>query len=158
VVTANGSVGAFGDAKFYGDLPDLGKHVSDVVAIAPPPTARATTRGRGRGLLHICDAKFHGSLPGIHLRVKDVVGVVATPSGQGYLLVGSDGGVFTFGAPAFTGRYRALASTYTTSGPSCHLPRDWVTYSWCRRWRVQFPAPGPSSTARCRESTSAFLT
>jgi hypothetical protein len=104
VVTANGSVRASGDAKFYGDLPDLGKHVSDVVAIAP------TTDGRGYylvgadgGFFTFGDAKFHGSLPGIHLHVKDVVGVVATPGGSGYLLVGADGGVFTFGATRFYG-------------------------------------------------------
>jgi hypothetical protein len=29
--------------------------------------------------------------------VKDIVGLVATPGGAGYLLVGSDGGVFNFG-------------------------------------------------------------
>ncbi len=104
VVTANGQVAAFGDAKFYGDLPDLGKHVSDVVAIAP------TTDGRGYylvgadgGFFTFGDAKFHGSLPGIHLHVKDVVGVVATPGGSGYLLVGADGGVFTFGTTRFYG-------------------------------------------------------
>ena len=89
VVTADGRVSAFGDAKFYGDLPDLGKHVSDVVAIAP------TTDGQGYylvgadgGFFTFGDAKFHGSLPGIHLRVKDVVGMVATPGGDGYLLGG----------------------------------------------------------------------
>ncbi len=73
----------FGDAKFYGDLPDLGKHVSDIVAIAP------TTDGKGYylvgadgGFFTFGDAKFHGSLPGIHLHVKDVVGMVATPTGR----------------------------------------------------------------------------
>ena len=93
-----------GDAKFYGDLPDLGKHVSDIVAIAP------TTDGNGYylvgadgGFFTFGDAKFHGSLPGIGLHVKDVVGMVATPGGSGYLLVGSDGGVFTFGTTRFYG-------------------------------------------------------
>ena len=109
VVTTNGSVTALGDAKFYGDLPDLGKHVSDVVAIAP------TTDGLGYylvgadgGFFTFGDAKFHGSLPGIHLRVKDVVGMVAAPGGAGYLLVGSDGGVFTFGSTHFYGSLPGL--------------------------------------------------
>ena len=104
VVTANGSVSALGDAKYYGDLPGLGKHVSDIVAMA------STTDGRGYylvgadgGFFTFGDAKFHGSLPGIHLHVRDVVGVVATPGGEGYLLVGSDGGVFTFGTTRFYG-------------------------------------------------------
>ena len=159
VVTSNGSVSAFGDAKFYGDLPDLGKHVRDVVAIAP------TTDGRGYylvgadgGFFTFGDAKFHGSLPGIHLHVKDVVGVVATPGGSGYLLVGSDGGVFTFGNTHFYGSLPGSASTCTTSGPSCPLPRDGATYSWVPTGAPSTSAPGPSSTARCRESTSAFLT
>ena len=84
VVTANGGVSALGDARFYGDLPDLGKHVTDIVAIAP------TTDGLGYylvgadgGFFTFGDAKFHGSLPGIHVRVKDVVGMVATPGGGG---------------------------------------------------------------------------
>jgi len=109
VVTANGGVSAMGDAKFYGDLPDLGKHVSDIVAIAP------TTDGLGYylvgadgGFFTFGDAKFHGSLPGIHIRVKDVVGMVASPGGGGYLLVGSDGGVFTFGATHFYGSLPGL--------------------------------------------------
>jgi hypothetical protein len=109
VVTANGGVSGLGDAKFYGDLPDLGKHVTDIVAIAP------TTDGLGYylvgadgGFFTFGDAKFHGSLPGIHIRVKDVVGMVATPGGGGYLLVGSDGGVFTFGATHFYGSLPGL--------------------------------------------------
>jgi hypothetical protein len=109
VVTANGGVSALGDARFYGDLPDLGKHVTDIVAIAP------TTDGLGYylvgadgGFFTFGDAKFHGSLPGIHVRVKDVVGMVATPGGGGYLLVGSDGGVFTFGATHFYGSLPGL--------------------------------------------------
>jgi hypothetical protein len=109
VVTANGGVTAMGDARFYGDLPDLGKHVTDIVAIAP------TTDGLGYylvgadgGFFTFGDAKFHGSLPGIHIRVKDVVGMVATPGGGGYLLVGSDGGVFTFGATHFYGSLPGL--------------------------------------------------
>jgi hypothetical protein len=104
VVTANGSVSAFGDAKFYGDLPDLGKHVLDIVAIAPTIDGNGYYLvGADGGFFTFGDAKFHGSLPGIHLHVRDVVGVVATPGGQGYLLVGSDGGVFTFGTTRFYG-------------------------------------------------------
>jgi hypothetical protein len=109
VVTSNGTVASFGDAKFYGDLPDLGKRVSDVVAIAP------TTNGKGYylvgadgGFFTFGNARFHGSLPGIHLHVKDVVGVVTTPGGKGYLLVGSDGGVFAFGTTRFYGSLPGL--------------------------------------------------
>lgn len=104
MVTANGTVRTAGDAKFYGDLPNLGKHVMDVVAIAP------TTDGHGYylvgadgGFFTFGDATFHGSVPGLGLHVRDVVGMVASPGGRGYLLVGSDGGVFTFGTTRFYG-------------------------------------------------------
>ncbi len=109
VVTANGSVNAMGDAKFYGDLPDLGKHVLDVVAIAPTADGLGYYLvGADGGFFTFGDAKFHGSLPGIHLRVRDVVGMVASPGGDGYLLVGSDGGVFTFGTTHFYGSLPGL--------------------------------------------------
>ena len=109
VVTANGGVSALGDAKFYGDLPDLGKHVTDIVAIAPTSDGLGYYLvGADGGFFTFGDAKFHGSLPGIHIRVKDVVGMVATPGGGGYLLVGSDGGVFSFGASHFYGSLPGL--------------------------------------------------
>jgi hypothetical protein len=109
VVTANGGVSALGDAKFYGDLPDLGKHVLDIVAIAPTSDGLGYYLvGADGGFFTFGDAKFHGSLPGIHIRVKDVVGMVASPGGGGYLLVGSDGGVFTFGATHFYGSLPGL--------------------------------------------------
>jgi hypothetical protein len=104
LVSANGTVAAFGDARFYGDLPALGKHVHDIVAIA------ATSDGKGYylvgadgGFFTFGDATFHGSLPGIHVHVHDVVGMVASPGGAGYLLVGADGGVFNFGRARFYG-------------------------------------------------------
>jgi hypothetical protein len=103
-VTANGTVSAFGDARFYGDLPALGKHVSDVVAIAPTSDGKGYYLvGADGGFFTFGDAKFHGSLPGIHVHAKDIVGVVTAPGGQGYLLVGADGGVFTFGSTRFYG-------------------------------------------------------
>ncbi|HWE56330.1 MAG TPA: hypothetical protein VG435_12510, partial [Acidimicrobiales bacterium] len=41
-------------------------------------------------------AVSHGSLAGIHLS-QPIVGIAATPSGNGYWLVASDGGIFSFG-------------------------------------------------------------
>jgi hypothetical protein len=104
VVTSDGTVTALGNAKFYGDLPDLGKHVTDIVAIAPTIDGNGYYLvGADGGFFTFGDAKFHGSLPGIGLHVTDVVGMVSSPGGAGYLLVGSDGGVFTFGTTRFYG-------------------------------------------------------
>ena len=103
---------AFGDAKSYGDLPALGKHVSDVVAITATPDGKGYYLvGADGGFFTFGDAKFRGSLPGVGVHTKHVVGMVASPTGTGYLLVGWDGGVFTFGMPISTARCRAWAST-----------------------------------------------
>ena len=102
VATANGGVSAFGDAKSYGDLPALGKHVSDVVAITATPDGKGYYLvGADGGFFTFGDAKFRGSLPGVGVHTKHVVGMVASPTGTGYLLVGWDGGVFTFGGCPF---------------------------------------------------------
>ena len=48
------------------------------------------------------DAAFHGSLGSLQLNAP-IVAIAATPSGNGYWLVGADGGVFAFGDAAFHG-------------------------------------------------------
>ena len=53
------------------------------------------------------DASFHGSLGATPLN-QPIVGMAATPSGDGYWLVASDGGVFTFGDAGFFGSAGAL--------------------------------------------------
>jgi Bacterial Ig-like domain (group 3) len=109
VATANGGISAFGDAKFYGDLPGLGKHVSDVVAIASTFDGKGYYMvGADGGFFTFGDAKFYGSLPGINVHTQHVVGMVASPAGTGYLLVGWDGGVFTFGTVHFYGSLPGL--------------------------------------------------
>jgi beta-glucanase (GH16 family) len=45
---------------------------------------------------------FHGSLAGTHLNAP-IVGVAALPGGNGYWLLGSDGGVFSYGDAHFYG-------------------------------------------------------
>ena len=117
VVTANGGVSAFGDAQFYGDLPDLGKHVTDIVAIAGTADGQGYYLvGADGGFFTFGDAKFYGSLPGIHLHTKHVVGMVASPDGKGYLLVGSDGARSPSAASSSTGRCPASTSTSPISG------------------------------------------
>ncbi len=103
-VTAHGAVSAFGDAKWYGDLPASKVRTLDIVAIAPTQDGHGYWLvGRDGGLFSFGDAKYHGSVPGLGRHVRDVAGMVASPDGAGYLLVGSDGGVFTFGSARFYG-------------------------------------------------------
>ena len=48
------------------------------------------------------DALYVGGLGGVHLN-KPIVGIAAAASGQGYVLVASDGGVFNYGTQGFFG-------------------------------------------------------
>ncbi|MGH9030425.1 MAG: hypothetical protein ACRDV4_12525 [Acidimicrobiales bacterium] len=43
------------------------------------------------------------SVPGLKINVSNIVGIATTPDGGGYWLVGSDGGVFSFGDAKFFG-------------------------------------------------------
>ena len=77
VATANGGVSAFGDAQSYGDLPALGKHVTDIVAITGTADGKGYYLvGADGGFFTFGDAKFYGSLPGIHVHTQHVVGMV----------------------------------------------------------------------------------
>ncbi|MGE3835920.1 MAG: glycoside hydrolase family 26 protein, partial [Acidimicrobiia bacterium] len=53
-------------------------------------------------------AAFHGSTGAIALN-QPIVGMATTPSGNGYWLVASDGGVFSYGDAAFHGSTGAIA-------------------------------------------------
>jgi hypothetical protein len=104
VVGAGGGVFAFGDARFYGSVPGLGKRVSNIVAIAVTSDDKGYyLLGSDGGIFTFGDARFYGSLPGIGVRTQHVVGMVAYPASTGYLLVSRDGGVFTFGNARFYG-------------------------------------------------------
>ncbi len=104
VVTSNGTVSAFGNAKFYGDLPRINVHAKDIVAIAPTFNGHGYWLiGKDGGMFTFGNARFYGSIPGLHIHVHDIVGMVANAGGGGYLLVGDDGGVFTFGKARFYG-------------------------------------------------------
>ena len=54
------------------------------------------------------DAGFVGSLPGVGVHVTNAVGITPSPSGHGYLMVGSDGGVFVFGDAHYFGSLPGL--------------------------------------------------
>ncbi len=122
LVASDGGVFSFGDARFYGSVPEVlapGRHVrAPVVGVAPTPDGGGYWLvGSDGGVFSFGDAKFFGSVPGAlkpgqHLGAS-IVGIAASPgafdqetgafSGDGYWLVGSDGGVFSFGNAKFFG-------------------------------------------------------
>jgi cell wall-associated NlpC family hydrolase len=117
MVSADGHVYSFGDAGTFGYPSILD---SPVVAMAATPDGRgywiATADG---GVLTYGDALYFGSTgdldpalsPGGSNSVrlaKAVVAFVPTPDGNGYWLVGADGGVLTFGDAGYYGSTGAL--------------------------------------------------
>jgi hypothetical protein len=89
---------------FYGSLPGLGVHVSNIVGMVPTSTDQGYFLvGSDGGVFAFGNAPFFGSLPGDRAHINDVVGIVPTSTDQGYFLVGRDGGVFAFGNAAFLG-------------------------------------------------------
>jgi hypothetical protein len=102
VVTADGAVDAFGDARSHGSL--AGRILS-----APVVGIAATPDGGGYwlvasdgGVFAFGDATFHGSAGGLRLN-RPVDGIESTPDGRGYWLAAGDGGVFAFGDAGFLG-------------------------------------------------------
>jgi len=124
LVAADGGVFNFGSAKFYGStytygLTGLGgSHPlnAPIVGIIPTPNGGGYWLiAKDGGVFDFGDAAFYGStytygltgLGGSHPLNAPIVGGAAAPDGQGYWLVGRDGGVFDFGSAKFYG------STYT---------------------------------------------
>jgi len=98
LVGADGGVFAFGGA-FYGSLPGLGIHVSDISGIVSSATRSGYYLVGSDGGVFSFNARFVNSLPGVGVHVSDIVGIVPTSTGTGYFVVGRDGGVFSFNAP-----------------------------------------------------------
>ncbi len=101
VVTADGTVHAYGKAHFAGDL--RGIPHSPIVASAPTADGGGYWLAGADGSVYAFgDAHYYGSMSGHHLNAA-IVGMSVTPSGHGYLLLGADGGIFTFGDAGFHG-------------------------------------------------------
>jgi len=65
---------SFGDAAYYGSVPGLGIHVSDVVAAVPTPSGGGYWLvGSDGGVFSFGDAAYYGSVPGLGIHVSDVV-------------------------------------------------------------------------------------
>jgi hypothetical protein len=122
LVGSDGGVFSFGDAAFHGSVPGVlrpGQHLNaPIVGIASTPDGGGYWLvASDGGVFSFGDAEFFGSVPGAlkpgaHLSAP-IVGVAASPgaidlrsgrfSGDGYWLVASDGGVFSFGDAGYFG-------------------------------------------------------
>ncbi len=110
---ADGGVFSYGDAQFYGSLPQIGYSPAGSGGPhqlkAPLVGITSTVSGNGYwlvasdgGVFSFGDAVFHGSTGAMRLN-KPIVAMAVTPDGKGYWLVASDGGVFSFGDAVFHG-------------------------------------------------------
>jgi hypothetical protein len=122
----------------YGSVPAL-------PALSLPPGAHivgmaSTTDGLGAWLTdNLGDvyaegsALYKGGLGGVHLN-KPIVGIAAAASGQGYVLVASDGGVFNYGTQNFFGSVPgSLKAGQTLNAPIVGIA---VTHSGNGYWEV----------------------
>ena len=109
LVGADGGIFSFGTAGYFGSVPGLGIHVSDIVGMASTPDGKGYWLvGADGGIFSFGDAAYFGSVPGLGIHVGDIVGMVRTPGGAGYWLVGADGGIFSFGDAAYFGSVPGL--------------------------------------------------
>ncbi|MEW6476677.1 MAG: hypothetical protein AB1679_30830 [Actinomycetota bacterium] len=106
VVDETGRIFAFGDAPWFGNVDGSGlrpgERVTSVSARHPEPGYLVFT-SKGRVIAIGPDGQ--AERPGVgHLTLNGpVLDSVVTPSGQGYYMVASDGGIFTFGDAVFRG-------------------------------------------------------
>ena len=125
----------------------------------PRPTARGTTWwGRTVGSLPSATPSSTVPYPASTSTCKDVVGMVATPGGAGYLLVGADGGVFTFGQSRFYGSLPGIHKH--VHDIMAILPSSTVraTSWWAPTVAPSCSVAGYGSTGRCRAKASGSAT
>jgi hypothetical protein len=114
LVGGDGGIFTFGSAHFYGSTGSLPLQ-RPVVGITPTSDRGGYWLvGSDGGIFAFGDAGFVGSIPGLGLSpagtpgdapklAAPIVGMVPSTTGDGYFLVGSDGGVFAFGDAHFAG-------------------------------------------------------
>jgi len=102
VAASDGSVFAFGDARFYGSMG--ASHLNrPIVGMATTPTGRGYWLvASDGGIFAFGDARFYGSTGNLELN-RPILAMAATPTGNGYWFVASDGGIFAFGDAHFYG-------------------------------------------------------
>jgi hypothetical protein len=98
-VASDGGIFAFGDARFYGSMGGR-KLNAPVQSLVPDGDGAGYWLVASDGGIFAFDAPFLGSMGGQRLN-KPVTGMVRY--GDGYLMVGEDGGIFNFSSRSFAG-------------------------------------------------------
>ncbi|HEX6379721.1 MAG TPA: glycosyl hydrolase [Acidimicrobiia bacterium] len=99
MVGSDGGIFAFGDAKFFGSMG--GKKLNaPVQSLVPDSDGVGYWLVASDGGIFAFDAPFKGSMGDKKLS-KPVTGMV--PFGDGYMMVGEDGGIFNFSSQPFAG-------------------------------------------------------
>ena len=152
MATATGScsrtddVFAFGAAPALGNTPGLTAPASAIVA--SPDGAGYTVFSVDGGAFAFGSARFHGSVAGSRLN-GPIVDAALTASGDGYWMLGRDGGVFGFPGPGLPpGGTPHLTITPVVSGLSIPWDLGFLpdgSMLWTERGRN---VEGRSSTAR----------
>ncbi|MGQ0823525.1 MAG: hypothetical protein ACT4OX_00605 [Actinomycetota bacterium] len=99
MVASDGGVFAFGDARFHGSMGGIPLN-QPVQSLVPDPDGVGYWLLASDGGVFAFDAGFRGSMGGVRLN-RPVAGMVAF--GNGYLMVGEDGGIFNFSDRVFLG-------------------------------------------------------
>ena len=99
MVASDGGIFAFGDARFYGSMGNK-KLNAPVQSLVPDGDGVGYWLVASDGGIFAFDAAFQGSMGDRKLN-KPVTGMVRF--GDGYLMVGEDGGIFNFSSQPFAG-------------------------------------------------------
>jgi hypothetical protein len=99
MVASDGGIFSFGDARFAGSMGGIRLN-APVQSLVPDPDQGGYWLVASDGGVFAFDAAFRGSMGDKKLN-KPVTGMV--PYGNGYLMVGEDGGIFNFSDRAFLG-------------------------------------------------------
>jgi plastocyanin len=99
MVGSDGGIFSFGDARFFGSMGDI-KLNKPVTSMVPDPDGVGYWLVASDGGIFAFQAPFYGSTGAIRLN-KPIAAMVGGPGG--YLMVGGDGGIFSFGDITFFG-------------------------------------------------------
>jgi hypothetical protein len=99
MVASDGGVFTFGDARFLGSMGAVPLN-APVQSLVPDPDGTGYWLVASDGGTFAFQAPFRGSMGAVHLN-RPVTGMV--PYGNGYLMVGEDGGIFNFSDRPFQG-------------------------------------------------------
>ena len=105
LVTVNGGIFPFGDAKYFGSLQDIGVLDAQVTSVVPTADGHGYLMASWQGGVYAFgDARFEGTCTTLARCGGGVTALVPDATGKGYWLVLSDCRVLAFGdAPALPG-------------------------------------------------------